>query len=204
MVLAGALAGVGFGAALRPGRPARARRASLLRPPGARHEGEFLGACLRCGQCVEVCPAGALHLADLDAGLAAGTPWAETRDAACDLCAGEDRLRCIEVCPSGALREVGSEREIEMGLAVLDRDRCLSWQGTVCRACWHACPFPNEAIKLDWRARPTVDAEACIGCGKCDHACLSEPSALSILPQAARSTLEASTGVDGDPSSNQR
>jgi Pyruvate/2-oxoacid:ferredoxin oxidoreductase delta subunit len=70
-----------------------------------------------------------------------------------------------------------------MGTAIINRDVCLAWQGTVCRACWHACPFPNEAIVFDERGRALVVAEQCIGCGICDHACITEPSSITIQPR---------------------
>ena len=189
--LLGALAGAGAGLAARgrgvPGPTGAEERrggSDRLRPPGALPEPEFLATCLRCGQCVETCPAETLVLTDLEAGLACGTPRVDSRKAGCDLCAGHETLRCIEVCPSAALQPVEQHRDVRMGLAVLDRDTCLSWQGVVCRACWHACPFPGEALVLDWRTRPTVVAESCIGCGLCDHACLTEPSSVVMLASA--------------------
>jgi len=36
-----------------------------LRPPGALNEDKFLAACIKCGQCVQVCPVEAIRLADL-------------------------------------------------------------------------------------------------------------------------------------------
>jgi polyferredoxin len=35
--------------------------AKLIRPPGANAEAEFLARCIRCGQCMRVCPNNALH-----------------------------------------------------------------------------------------------------------------------------------------------
>lgn len=184
--LGGAWLGQRFGRSQAGGRgtaghdpPANSRR---LRPPGALPEEHFLAACLRCGQCVEACPAETLELADLEAGLACGAPFVTTRAVGCNLCAGHDSLLCILACPTDALQPVDDYREVDMGVAIVDRGLCLSWQGTTCRACWHACPYPNEAITLDWKTRPTVVAEACIGCGLCDHVCLTEPSSIRMLP----------------------
>ena len=36
-----------------------------LRPPGALEEDEFLASCIKCGQCVQVCPVEAIFLADI-------------------------------------------------------------------------------------------------------------------------------------------
>lgn len=181
--IAGAALGAGLGGAWLASGTARAE-GHRLRPPGAMEEPDFLAACIRCGQCVQVCPYDTLKLAGLEAGLECGTPQLDTRAIPCELCAGHDSLLCIDACPTGALGAVEDLRDIRMGVAVIDRDLCLSWQNTACRACWHACPYPNEAIVLDWKTRPSVVAEACIGCGLCDRACLTEPSSVRIVPRA--------------------
>jgi len=94
-------------------------------------------------------------------------------------------MQCIDSCPTNALAPLAEWRDIRMGVAVLDRDRCFAFNGTTCRACWHACPFPNEAIELDWKMRPDVVADACIGCGLCVRACLTEESSLFVQPSEA-------------------
>src|SRR5208282_5930602 len=69
-----ALAGVAAGAALLPilrAGPglAAAKDPRLIRPPGALDERSFLARCIRCGECMKVCPNNALHPALLEAGL---------------------------------------------------------------------------------------------------------------------------------------
>lgn len=164
----------------------RKRLPSLLRPPGARSESDFLASCTRCGLCVEACPTKVLIMAGPGDGLAVGTPYAEVRDQPCNLCQGYDSLRCIDVCPTDALSPVESPRQVAMGLAILDQDSCFAWQGISCRACWHACPFPTEAITFDARGRALIVEDACVGCGLCVHACLTDPSSLKIIPQEER------------------
>lgn len=155
---------------------------ALLRPPGARPESDFLAACIRCGQCVEGCPYGTLHLCDVADLVAIGTPFLIPRQVPCYLCQGYADLKCIAACPSGALQPVANLTEIRMGMAVIAQDTCLAWQGTPCRACWHACPLPDEAIRLEAEyGRPEV-MEQCIGCGLCVHACLTEPASITIKP----------------------
>lgn len=157
----------------------------LLRPPGAQPEKDFLAACIRCGLCVEACPYQTLRLADATAGVAFGTPFLVPRVTPCYLCKGYEQLKCIAACPTPALEPVAALRAIRMGVAAINRDTCLAWNGTMCRACWHACPFPNEAIVFDERGRAIVVAEQCIGCGICDHACITEPSSITITPRDA-------------------
>ena len=161
----------------------KANAPARLRPPGALSEPEFLATCIRCGQCVQACPYHTLSLTTAESGIALATPDLDSRRVPCYLCQGYNELKCIAACPSSALRPVANWASIRMGTAVLNRDTCLVWQGTPCRACWHACPFPNEAIVLDLRGRAIVQADQCIGCGLCDHACLTEPSSIPIRPR---------------------
>lgn len=157
----------------------------FLRPPGAGSEAEFLSKCIRCGQCVQACPPEytTLTLLGLDAGISAGTPCADdVRTRPCSLCQGYDELRCIAACPTGALNDVADLLDIRMGTAVIDEDTCWTYTGILCKSCWHACPWPDEAIVLNQRLQPMVDASVCVGCGLCEHACPVEPSAITIQP----------------------
>ena len=72
-----------------------------LRPPGALDEHDFLGSCIKCGQCVQVCPVQAIKLADLVDGFGVGVPFIEARQQACDFSC--DAVQCVLACPTGAL-----------------------------------------------------------------------------------------------------
>ena len=50
-----------------------------LRPPGALLEQKFLASCIKCGQCVQVCPVEAIKLAELDDGFGVGSPYIDAR-----------------------------------------------------------------------------------------------------------------------------
>ena len=106
-----------------------ARAEDRLRPPGAIEEREFLAACIKCGQCVQVCPVEAIILADIDDGFGNGAPYIIARDQACDFSC--DATQCILACPTGALsHEIDKKEQVRMGLAVLTRpDACLARQG---------------------------------------------------------------------------
>ncbi len=182
---AGWLVGAAIGGGLLRG--TQARPAAWLRPPGVSgSEADFLAACIRCGRCVQACPFDTLALAGIGAGASAGTPWLDARAVPCHLCKGEDSLLCIDACPSGALAPVAGTRAIRMGVAELDLEQCLAWNRQICRVCWRACPLPDEAIRFDPLGRVEIVAEACIGCGLCDWACPTEPSAIRMIPEAAR------------------
>lgn len=100
-----------------------------LRPPGALLEKDFLASCIKCGQCVQVCPVEAIHLADIVEGAGVGTPFIEPRDQACDFSC--DGLQCVLACPTGALtHHINYSHEAEMATAKLVRpDLCLAMQG---------------------------------------------------------------------------
>ena len=163
---------------------ARESAPTLLRPPGADPESNVLSACIRCGLCVEACPTQVLHLAHGEAGIASGTPYLVARDKPCNLCQGHEEMQCIARCPTAALAPIARWEDVAMGTAVIDHATCLAWLGVTCRACWHACPFPGGAIDLDQRGRPRIVDETCVGCGLCEHACLTEDPAVRIRPAA--------------------
>jgi ferredoxin-type protein NapG len=104
-----------------------------LRPPGALKEAleeqEFLAACIKCGQCVQVCPVEAIHLADLIDGVGVGVPYIEARNQACDFSC--DGLQCVLACPTGALtHSINYPAQARMGFARVARpDACLAAQG---------------------------------------------------------------------------
>ncbi|MGE5517843.1 MAG: 4Fe-4S dicluster domain-containing protein [Bacteroidota bacterium] len=98
--------------------PIVTRKQARLRPPGALVEKDFLAACIKCGQCVQVCPVKAIRLADVADGYGLGVPYIPIRDQACDFSC--DALQCILACPTGALSHALSRKEdVRMGKAML-------------------------------------------------------------------------------------
>jgi len=100
----------------------------LLRPPGALDEDIFLASCIKCGQCLQVCPPQVIILAGISQGFGIGTPYIIPREGGCILCSG---LPCVLACPTGALaHELSLGKDAEMGLAVISHpDTCLSVRG---------------------------------------------------------------------------
>ncbi len=113
--------------------PVFAGTVNRLRPPGALkklgNEQKFLSACIKCGQCVQVCPVNAIKLSDLDEGVGVGVPYIDAREQACDFSC--DGLQCVLACPTGALtHELDYPADARMGLARLARpSSCLAVQG---------------------------------------------------------------------------
>ncbi|WP_051904386.1 4Fe-4S dicluster domain-containing protein [Hippea jasoniae] len=150
----------------------------LLRPPGAIDEKEFLGACIKCGLCVQICPVNCIKLADIDEGLSYQTPYIDARTNACDFsCKG---VQCVLVCPTYALEHELAEtpEKVRMGLAKVIPDRCLAVKGEklkekskhkwdewkykwkvnpdsyikdVCELCFDKCPIGPSAITMEER-----------------------------------------------------
>ena len=179
----------------------------MLRPPGALPEADFLGACIKCGRCVEACPYETLKLATPGGPGVAGVPSFTPRDIPCYLC---QDIPCTAVCPSGALTtalvsaddgalDVNRSR---MGLAVMDYHNCIAAWGLRCDACYRACPLIDKAITIEHTRNertgrhavllPKVDPEHCTGCGLCERACVVEKAAIFVLP------LETALGEVGD------
>ncbi len=109
--------------------PVLRNRIDRLRPPGALAPDKFLASCIKCGQCVQVCPVEAIKLADADDGFGLGTPYIESRQQACDFSC--DGLQCVLACPTGALtHEIDYPHQARMAVAKLERpDLCLAVQG---------------------------------------------------------------------------
>jgi MauM/NapG family ferredoxin protein len=161
----------------------------LIRPPGVVDEQEFLTRCLRCSQCMKICPTSGLQPALLEAGLEGlWTPWLVSRLGYCDYGCNA----CGQICPSSAIPplDLTQKREMVIGVAVIDRDHCLPWaHGTPCIVCEEMCPTPEKAIRLeevtvaDDRGepaivqRPYVLQDVCIGCGICEYQCPLEGQA---------------------------
>ena len=182
-----------------------------LRPPGALPEKEFLATCIRCGLCVEACnnrenvpiidgkKATTLQLATPSDNVAMGTPFFIARTNPCYAC---DDFPCVTACPTDALSEEnlkgknGKEPSIDnakIGVAVIDPSSCIAYWGLQCTACYRACPELDKAITIEWKQNkrtgkhayriPIVHQDACIGCGLCEEACVTEVSAIKIFPK---------------------
>ena len=156
--------------------------ADLIRPPGASLV-DFEGLCIRCNECVRVCPTQGLQPSLLEGGWRNMlTPRLIPRLGQCNYSCNA----CSQACPSGAIPklELEEKRHTPIGLARVDRNRCLPWAYNIdCIVCEEACPVANKAIKVEevqavnglgetvTLLRPSVVKELCIGCGMCEYQC---------------------------------
>lgn len=120
-----------------------------LRPPGAVEETRFLALCIKCGQCLQVCPFHSIKLADFAKGYGMGTPYIEARQRGCYLCGA---LPCVLACPTGALDHHAEKPEdVKMGIAVLAHPKtCLAVTRT---------PVPKAQIERIYRHPHTREVE---------------------------------------------
>ncbi|MFN4227359.1 MAG: 4Fe-4S dicluster domain-containing protein [Candidatus Ratteibacteria bacterium] len=157
-------AGVGTFLTLKP-RFTVIKNPNLIRPPGAIEEDIFIYKCIRCGECLKVCPVNCLKPVPLSKGIFEfGTPHITPREKACLLC-----LNCGKICPTGAIQKV-KFKEVKIGTAKINRNRCLVWQENKdCFVCMEVCPV--GAVYKNENGKPVVDPELCVGCGQCEQNC---------------------------------
>jgi len=130
---------------------------SVIRPPGSLAEADFLNRCIKCGQCMRVCPTNVLQPAGLAGGLEGlWTPVLNNRigTSGCQL----NCVACGQACPTGAIRPISLDEKlglgefaergpIRLGTAFVDRGRCLPWaMNTPCIVCEENCPVSPKAI----------------------------------------------------------
>lgn len=197
------LAGASVGAVMIPSArianwPDKAYSAEVIRPPGSVAEREFLERCIRCAECMKVCPNNALHPAFFEAGPEGlWTPILIPRIGYCE----HSCVLCGQVCPTGAIQKIEEKHKlgegvppVVIGTAMFDRGRCLPWaMATPCTVCEEFCPTSPKAIWVEEVdvpkrgavaqaggesstetvrvKRPHIDPQLCIGCGACEKVC---------------------------------
>ncbi len=139
------------------GEPGLNWNARLVRPPGSLSEQQFLSRCIKCGQCMRICPTNVIHPAGLRAGLEGlWTPVLNFRigTSGCQ----HNCIACGHLCPTAAIRPISLEERqgagqyteqgpIKIGTAFIDRGRCLPWaMDRPCIVCQENCPVSPKAI----------------------------------------------------------
>ena len=129
----------------------------VIRPPGALAEEEFLKRCIKCGQCMRLCPTNVIQPSGIEAGLEnLWTPVLNNRigSSGCQL----NCTACGQICPTSAIRPITLAEKlgtdafsdagpIKLGTAFFDRNRCLPWaMDKPCIVCQENCPLSPKAI----------------------------------------------------------
>ncbi|MFQ6035690.1 MAG: 4Fe-4S binding protein [Sedimentisphaerales bacterium] len=129
----------------------------VIRPPGALPEEEFLKRCIKCSQCMRVCPTNVIQPAGFEGGLEnLWTPALNNRigSSGCQL----NCVACGQVCPTSAIRPITLDEKkgtgrfakvgpTKIGTAFVDHNRCLPWaMDKPCIVCEENCPVSPKAI----------------------------------------------------------
>ena len=129
----------------------------LIRPPGALTEQEFLSRCIKCGQCMRICPTNVIQPAGFVSGVEGlWTPVLNFRigTSGCQ----HNCIACGHLCPTAAIRPLSLDERlgrspyadkgpIKIGTAFVDRGRCLPWAMDIpCIVCQENCPVSPKAI----------------------------------------------------------
>lgn len=169
---------------------------TLIRPPGAVPETDFLRRCLGCGLCLKTCPTNTLQPAGWAAGISGiFSPRIVPRIGACE----PGCNACGQVCPTGAIRPLplAEKTRAKVGTAFILRHKCIAWEmDRPCLVCDEVCPYDAVSLRrvpdLDVAA-PFVDETRCSGCGLCHHHCPVRPgSAIVVEPVGALRLAEGS------------
>jgi len=155
----------------------------VIRPPAALPEREFVQRCVRCGNCMKICPTNVLQPSLLESGFSGiWTPRFNTKIGYCEFKCN----LCGRVCPTDAIKTISVEEKMKtkMGLAVIDKTLCLPWaKEQECIVCQEHCPVSSKAIKLTELKlsngkilkQPSIDSNLCVGCAICENKCPVDP-----------------------------
>jgi ferredoxin len=155
----------------------------LIRPPGSLDESHFLDRCIRCGDCMKVCPNNALHPATLEGGVESlWTPVLVPRIGYCE----PNCVLCSQVCPTGAIWEItvaektGKSRDLGLGIGDSGRHTETGPSSDP-----HATRPPTDPIRI---GTAFYDRGRClpwamgIECIVCEEWCPTSPKAIHLVP----------------------
>ncbi|MBA3036569.1 MAG: 4Fe-4S binding protein [Desulfobacterium sp.] len=135
----------------------KAKSPELIRPPGALEETGFLARCIKCGQCMKICPTNVIQPAMAEAGIEGFlSPVLDftTGTSGCQL----NCVACGHICPTSAIRPLSFDEKtvknkftpkgpVRIGTAFVDVGRCLPWaMEKPCIVCQENCPVSPKAI----------------------------------------------------------
>lgn len=162
----------------------------MIRPPGTVPEEEFLKLCVRCGQCIKVCPNNVLQAVGLEHGFdSLWTPKVTPDWSGCEPTCNN----CGQVCPTGAIRvlDLPEKRAARIRLAAVDKQTCLPYVGGgQCQLCVDECRAAGydaiefvrvggeaadngESLEDSEALAPVVLEDKCVGCGLCQMRCMA-------------------------------
>ena len=180
---------------------------SVIRPPGSLPEEAFLKRCIKCGQCMRVCPTNVIHPAGLKAGIEGiWTPMLNFRMGTSGCQHG--CIACGNLCPTAAIRPISIDERLgkgsfetkgpmRIGMAFVDRGRCLPWaMDRPCIVCQENCPVSPKAIFTRIEFRPVrLDGDLRLRSLKGNRLTFDGPA----LPSDRFATGDYFVSMDGNP-----
>jgi ferredoxin len=132
-------------------------QAFIIRPPGSLSEEKFLLRCIKCGQCMRICPTNVIQPGSFAGGLEnlwtpvhnnrIGTSGCQLNCTACGLVCPTAAIRPISLSEKLGLNEFAETGPIKIGTAFIDRSRCLPWaMEKPCIVCQENCPVSPKSI----------------------------------------------------------
>lgn len=129
----------------------------IVRPPGTLMEEDFLKRCIKCDQCMRVCPTNIITPGGLDGGIEnlwtpvlnfrVGTSGCQLNCTACGMICPTSAIRPISLDEKLGKNEFAEKGPIRIGTAFVDRGRCLPWaMDKPCIVCQENCPVTPKAI----------------------------------------------------------
>lgn len=142
----------------------------VCRPPGSVKN--FNNLCLRCGNCIKVCPTQVL-IKNYKVGFGLLTPIIHYENSYCL----ESCNLCSVVCPSGSITlfSIEAKKFLKIGQIEFTRNNCLLIQNKECGVCKQACPYKAieiiEVAESTLHMLPVINQHFCNGCGACAVVC---------------------------------
>ncbi len=180
---------------------------AVIRPPGSLPEEVFLQRCIKCGQCMRVCPTNVIHPAGLQAGIEGiWTPMLNFRMGTSGCQHG--CIACGNLCPTAAIRPISIDERLgkgsfepkgpmRIGMAFVDRGRCLPWaMDRPCIVCQENCPVSPKAIFTRIEFRPVrLDSDLRLRSLKGNRLTFDGPA----LPSDRFATGDYFVSINGNP-----
>lgn len=160
------------------------KRAEGQFPPWA--SPAFTDDCTRCAKCIEVCPADVIRKGNWNEG---GFPVMDFQNDGCDFCG-----HCVSVCDASALTfpesfyEGREARHQAWSAVAAINSRCMTLQQVICRSCADFCDEQAIVFSTAGVPQPSIDTDACVGCGMCIAGCPSQ--AIEIVQQGVQQRLQ--------------
>jgi ferredoxin-type protein NapF len=155
-----------LGASLKRG--ASSKEVTYLRPPYFKDETLFLKECVNCEtKCDTVCEEEIIKIAK------DGTPYISFTNGGCTYCD-----ECANFCEHDVLQL--EDKEYLNVLVEINKNKCLSWNHTMCFSCKDPC-FDN-AIDFKAMFMPEIN-DNCTSCGFCINRCPVDAIDITIIKE---------------------